>query len=138
MQRRCQELGMLKLCLTVRVVGVCETKPALSPGMPRLRRCQSLLPPRRWERTSERPTLDMRLCSEAAKPCQEGPHCDLPEPSQWRRGSSCWRSVLACCRAVLQSSPPGALIASVDDCLDRLYTELVPAEDVARMRVRLG
>ena len=33
--------------------------------------------------------------------------------------------------------PAGALIPSVDDCLDRLYTELVPAEDVARMRVRL-
>ena len=33
--------------------------------------------------------------------------------------------------------PAGALIPSVDDCLDRLYTELVPAEDVTRMRVRL-
>ena len=34
--------------------------------------------------------------------------------------------------------PAGALVPSVDDCLDRLYTELVPAEDVARMRVRPG
>lgn len=27
---------------------------------------------------------------------------------------------------------------SVDDCLDRFYTDLVPAEDVQRMRVRPG
>ncbi|CAE7543760.1 Cabp1 [Symbiodinium necroappetens] len=47
-------------------------------------------------------------------PGKEGMNCDLPEPSKWRRG---------------------ALIPSVDDCLDRLYTELVPAEDVTRMRV---
>eukprot|EP00435_Cladocopium_sp_Y103_P055767 s138_g18.t1 len=30
------------------------------------------------------------------------------------------------------------LVPSVDDCLDRYYTDLVPAEDVQRMRVMLG
>jgi len=34
--------------------------------------------------------------------------------------------------------PRGPLVPSVDDCLDRYYTDLVPAEDVQRMRVMLG
>lgn len=45
---------------------------------------------------------------------KEGPSCDLPEPIKWRAGP---------------------LVPSVDDCLDRYYTDLVPAEDVQRMRV---
>ncbi|CAK9051732.1 unnamed protein product [Durusdinium trenchii] len=45
---------------------------------------------------------------------KEGSNCDLPEPIKWRAGS---------------------LVPSVADCLDRYYADLVPAEDVQRMRV---
>eukprot|EP00913_Durusdinium_trenchii_P015011 g14078.t1 len=48
---------------------------------------------------------------ESAEP--EGSNCDLPEPIKWRAGS---------------------LVPSVADCLDRYYADLVPAEDVQRMR----
>ena len=40
--------------------------------------------------------------------------------------------------AVVNAANRGALMPSVDDCLDRFYNDLVPAEDVTRMRVKLG